>query len=267
MARLSTRQDWFVAGVEPRKRGCALGMWTKPSHRLTRHWMGLSSRDNWLSIRERCNNRRVSRRAVNHYLSVRQTWLHIFIPFTPCLYFSLLHEMTHSFMFSPSLSCCSPGWYWLHLQSCLVSVCDLCGDPSPDSTHQDTWVRVSPSCHQQILSAQCLALLEGQVVSVYLCPGYTLWPMYAATSWDLSMLVAPRQHLSQWTLLSCWLLSALRSTNAIKSYSNRAVYVLPYNKSTLNSSEAIHQVHNQTVDASLKKIELLIVRCCFLQIM
>lgn len=206
-----------------------LGMSTKPSHRVTRHWMGLSSRDNWLSIRDRGNNSRVSRRAVNHCLSVRQSWVHILVPFAPCFYFCLLHEMTHSFMSTPFLSRCSPGWYWLHLHSCLVSICDLCGDQTHNSTHQDKWERVSPSCHQQILSAPCLALLEGQVVSLNLCPGYMLWLMYVATSWDQGMVLALRQHLSQWTPLNGWLLSALRSINAAKSFSNRAVYVVPYN--------------------------------------
>ena len=37
---------------------------------------GLSSGDNWLSIRDRDNNVRVSRKSVNHYLSVRWPRLH-----------------------------------------------------------------------------------------------------------------------------------------------------------------------------------------------
>lgn len=69
------KQDWFVTGVETCKLGRALGMSTKPSRRLARHWMELSSGDNWLSIRDRDNNVRVGRKAVNHYLSVRRPWL------------------------------------------------------------------------------------------------------------------------------------------------------------------------------------------------
>lgn len=73
--RLLTSQDWFVIGVGLHKLGRAPGMSTKPSHGLAHHCMGLSSGDNWLSIRDRDNNVTASRKAVNHYLSVRRPWL------------------------------------------------------------------------------------------------------------------------------------------------------------------------------------------------
>lgn len=101
------KQDWFVAGDGPRKLCCAPWMSTKPSHRPVRHWMGLSSGDNRLSIRDRGNNTRVSRRAVNHYLSVRWPWLHtVSSSFT--LAFIPLFFMVHSEV-ARFASCCSPS--------------------------------------------------------------------------------------------------------------------------------------------------------------
>lgn len=101
--RMLTSQDWFVIGVGLRKLGRALGMSTKPSHRLAHHCMGLSSGDNWLSIRDRDNNVTASRKAVNHYLSVRQPWLP-----GSCLHslqsLSLFHSYTWFTLKYPALS-------------------------------------------------------------------------------------------------------------------------------------------------------------------
>lgn len=68
------KQDWFVTRVGPRKLGRTLGMSTKPSHGLARHWMRLSLRDNWLSIRHRDN--KVSQQEGSKSLPVRRPWLH-----------------------------------------------------------------------------------------------------------------------------------------------------------------------------------------------
>lgn len=79
--------------LSPESGPCPRGMSTKPLHRLARHCTGLSSGDNWLSIRDRDNSVRVSRTAVNHYLSVRRPRRAalIFISSGLCLYVSFIH--------------------------------------------------------------------------------------------------------------------------------------------------------------------------------
>lgn len=92
------------------------GMSTKPSRGLTHHWMGLSSEDNWLSIRDGDNKVRVSRKAVNH------TCLSggfVFIPFTLSLYFTVAHgSFGISLLFFFHLFCPEPScwWYLLYVQ-------------------------------------------------------------------------------------------------------------------------------------------------------
>lgn len=71
----TTRRINLSPGAEPPKLCPTLGMSTKPSRRAASHWMGLSSADNWLSIRDTDNNVGVSGKVVNHYLSVRRPWL------------------------------------------------------------------------------------------------------------------------------------------------------------------------------------------------
>lgn len=72
-SRMST--SMIVSSPEPCKRSRSPGLSAKPSRRLTCRWMGLSLRDNWLSIRDRDNRVRVSGKGVNHYLSVRLSQL------------------------------------------------------------------------------------------------------------------------------------------------------------------------------------------------
>ncbi len=176
------KQDWFVTEVETRKLGRALGMSTKPSRRLARHWMGLSSGDNWLSIRDRDNNVRVGRKAVNHYLSVRRPWLpqsrlhslHSLSLF--CSLFSLWGILLFHF-----LSCCLkllPRWYLQYVWRHFVSPCDLSEEWSLHSPRQDNWASgprfkglpepPADCCHSR------LALLKGQTVSVTFSRLHTL---------------------------------------------------------------------------------------------
>lgn len=172
--RVSTSQDWFVTGVRLPKLGHALGMSTKPLHRLAHHCMGLSSRDNWLSIRDRDNSVRVSRKAVNHYLSVRQ-------PRLPgsCLHFlqslSLFFSYTWFTLKYPALSLSLiPSHVSLPagITSVYSSILSLhttfpWGDCSIHQVKTSEWVvpilKVSP-CHQLIVATQ--VLLKGQTVSV-----------------------------------------------------------------------------------------------------
>lgn len=167
------RRDWFVTGVQPRKLGRAPRMSTKPSRGLARHWMGLSPGDNWLSIRDRDNNVRVSRKAVNHYLSVKRPWLHpVFIPFTLYLYFSPVHGSLWSILLSHFLPSCLmlPWWYLLYVRQHFASPRDLSEERSLHSPRQD--IRVSGPRFKglPLPPADCchsfLALLEGQIVSV-----------------------------------------------------------------------------------------------------
>lgn len=164
-----------------RKLGRAPGMSTKPSRKLARHWMGLSSGDNWLSIKDRDNNVRVGRKAVNHYLSVR--W--------PCLPQSHLHSL-HSVSFSPlyivslsfsfTFSCIvsrhSPWWYLQYIQSCSVSPQDLSEEWSLHSPGQDNWVSGPHFKGLPLLAADCshsrLTSLKGQIVSVTFLRLHTL---------------------------------------------------------------------------------------------
>lgn len=107
-----SKLDWFVAVVELRKLGRAPGMLTKPSHRLARHSRWLSLGDNWLSIRDEDNNMRVSRRAVNHYLSVRQPWLHTVSSSFPLLCVSIFSHLQGSLWSKKA-----PAWYSLHVRN------------------------------------------------------------------------------------------------------------------------------------------------------
>lgn len=158
------KRDWFVGGDGPHKLHYAPWMSTKPSCRPVRHWMGLSSGDNRLSIRDRGNNTRVSRRAVNHYLSVRRPWLHT-VPSS----FTLLSASIPLFLMVHSevacfASCCYPQSYLLFMQTFTLSMQLFRGDISPFKTTE--WVvpilKVSP-CHQPIVT-QHLAPHEGQVL-------------------------------------------------------------------------------------------------------
>lgn len=97
------------------------GMSTKTSRRLARHWMGLSLEDNWLPIRDGDNNVRVSRKAVNHYLSVRRPCLlrpRFYSLHSPSIsLFNTVHsEVSCSYAFSCIVLCCSPWWYLQYVQ-------------------------------------------------------------------------------------------------------------------------------------------------------
>lgn len=160
--------------------------------------MGLSSGDNRLSIRDRGNNTGVSRRAVNHYLSVRWPWLHTVSSSFTLLSASIpLFLMVHSEVACFAL-CCSPSRIYCTCSHLLFQCSFFRGDISPFKTTERVvpFLKVSP-CQQPIVTAQHLAPFEGQQVLVSFPKRHT-WTHACGSlfiSWNLRTFVALKQFI------------------------------------------------------------------------